>query len=148
MTGRNRSFSKEGEIYFFKDTGLFCSINISLLASLVAVRRPLCNAGADQQGMYSTKPIHWTIKSAPASPGRSRVGLALYVFSLLGNNCLKNGLQTIHIIAQGIAQRYLTSYISLYVRQIKRNFFVFCIYGKVTTSKMCNLLTEMYVTVS
>jgi hypothetical protein len=29
-------------------------------------------------------PIHWTIKSAPASPGGSRVGPALYVFSLLG----------------------------------------------------------------
>jgi hypothetical protein len=36
--------------------------------------------------MYSTRPIHWNIKSAPASPGRSRVGPALYVFSLLGLN--------------------------------------------------------------
>jgi hypothetical protein len=36
--------------------------------------------------MYSTIPIHWNIKSAPASPGRSRVGPALYVFSLLGLN--------------------------------------------------------------
>jgi hypothetical protein len=33
--------------------------------------------------MYSTIPIHWNIKSAPASPGKSRVGPALYVFSLL-----------------------------------------------------------------
>jgi hypothetical protein len=29
--------------------------------------------------MYSTIPIHWNIKSAPASPGRSCVGPALYV---------------------------------------------------------------------
>ncbi len=39
--------------------------------------------------MYSTIPIHWNIKSAPASPGRSRVGPALYLFSLLG---IFNGL--------------------------------------------------------
>ncbi len=37
--------------------------------------------------MYSTIPIHWDIKSAPASSGRSRVGPALYVFSLLGHTC-------------------------------------------------------------
>jgi hypothetical protein len=36
--------------------------------------------------MNSTIPIHRNIKSAPASPGRSRVGPALYVFSLLGVN--------------------------------------------------------------
>jgi hypothetical protein len=36
--------------------------------------------------MYSTIPIHWNIKSALASPGRSRVGPALYVFRLLGYN--------------------------------------------------------------
>jgi hypothetical protein len=29
--------------------------------------------------MYSTIPIHWNIKSASASPGRSRVGPALYL---------------------------------------------------------------------
>jgi hypothetical protein len=34
--------------------------------------------------MYSRIPIHWNIKSAPAGPGRSRAGSALYVFSLLG----------------------------------------------------------------
>ncbi len=34
--------------------------------------------------MYSIIPIHWNIKSALAIPGRSRVGPALYVFSLLG----------------------------------------------------------------
>jgi hypothetical protein len=34
--------------------------------------------------MYSSIPIHWNIKSAPASPGRSRAGPSLYVFSLLG----------------------------------------------------------------
>ncbi len=33
--------------------------------------------------MYYTVPIQRNIKSAPASPGRSRVGPALYVFSLL-----------------------------------------------------------------
>jgi hypothetical protein len=35
--------------------------------------------------MYSTIPIHWNIKSAPACPGRSRVGPAFYVFSFLGS---------------------------------------------------------------
>jgi hypothetical protein len=39
--------------------------------------------------MYSTIPIHWNIKSAPASPGRSRAGPSLYVFSLLGQNPLQ-----------------------------------------------------------
>jgi hypothetical protein len=34
--------------------------------------------------MYFTIPIHWNIKSAPASLGRSRVGPAFYVFSFLG----------------------------------------------------------------
>jgi hypothetical protein len=34
--------------------------------------------------MYSSIPIHWNIKSAPASPGRSRVEPAFYVFSFLG----------------------------------------------------------------
>jgi hypothetical protein len=33
--------------------------------------------------MYSTIPIHWNIKAAPASPGRSRAGPSLYVYSLL-----------------------------------------------------------------
>ncbi len=65
----------------------FCSISIILLASLVAGRRSQCTAGAVQQEMYSTIPIHWNIKSAPVSPGRSRVGPALYVFSLLGQDC-------------------------------------------------------------
>ncbi len=63
---------------------IFCSISIFLLASLVAGRKPQGTAGADQQGMYSTIPIHWNIKSAPARPGRSRVGPAFYVFSFLG----------------------------------------------------------------
>ncbi len=72
---------------------LFCSTSIFLLASLVAGRRPQCNAGADQQGMYSTIPIHWNIKSAPARPGRSRVGPALYAFSLMGQ-ILRLELQT------------------------------------------------------
>jgi hypothetical protein len=63
---------------------IFCLISIFLLASLVAGRRHQCNAGAVQQGMYSTIPIHWNIKSAPASPGRSHVGPAFYVFSFLG----------------------------------------------------------------
>ncbi len=61
-----------------------CSISISLLASLVAGRRPQCSAGPPQQGMYSSIPIHQNIKSAPASPGRSRAGPSLYIFSLLG----------------------------------------------------------------
>jgi hypothetical protein len=33
--------------------------------------------------MYSTIPMHWNIKSAPVSSGRSRVGPLPYVFSLL-----------------------------------------------------------------
>jgi hypothetical protein len=49
----------------------------------VAGRRPQCTAGADSQGMYSTILLHGNIKSAPASPGGSSVGPALYVFSLL-----------------------------------------------------------------
>ncbi len=52
----------------------------------MAGRRPEYTASADWQGMYSTIPIHWNIKSAPASPGRSRVGPAFYVFSFLGTN--------------------------------------------------------------
>jgi hypothetical protein len=48
----------------------------------VAGKKP--PAGADFQGMYSTIPIHWNIKSAPASPGRSQVGPDFYVFSFLG----------------------------------------------------------------
>jgi hypothetical protein len=63
---------------------IFCLISIFLLASPVAGRRPQYTAGADKQGMYSTIPIHWNIKSAPASPGRSRVGSVFYVFSFLG----------------------------------------------------------------
>jgi hypothetical protein len=58
---------------------IFCSISILLLAGLVAGSRPQCTADVDLQGIYSTIPMHWNIKSAPASPGRSRVGPALYV---------------------------------------------------------------------
>ncbi len=58
-----------------------CSISNSLLASLLAGRKPQCTPGADYLRMYL--PIHWNIKSSPASPGRSRVGPALYVLSLL-----------------------------------------------------------------
>jgi hypothetical protein len=41
--------------------------------------------------MYSTIPIHWNIKSAPASPGRSHVGAAFYVFSFLAKYYPKLG---------------------------------------------------------
>ncbi len=41
-------------------------------------------AGCPPFSLSVTVPIHWNIKSPPASPGRSRVGPALYVFSLLG----------------------------------------------------------------
>jgi hypothetical protein len=58
---------------------IFGLISIILLVSLVASRTPQCIAGADQQRMYSTIPVHWNIKSAPASPGRSHVGPALYL---------------------------------------------------------------------
>jgi hypothetical protein len=52
---------------------IFCSITIFLLASLMTGRRPQYNAGAEWPGIYSTIPIHWNIKSAPASQDRSRV---------------------------------------------------------------------------
>jgi hypothetical protein len=76
---RPQSTQSAGPVRFL----IFCTVSIIVLASLVAGRRPQCNAGAVQQGMYSSIPIHWDIKSAPASSGRSRVGSALYVFSLL-----------------------------------------------------------------
>jgi hypothetical protein len=53
--------------------------------------------------MYSTIPIHWYINSAPASPGRSRAGLALYVFSLLGHKRQLGGERTVYM--QGRQQR-------------------------------------------
>ncbi len=73
---------------------IFCSRSIFLLASLVAGRRHQYNAGAVQQGMYSTIPIYWNIKSAPASPGRSRVGPAFYVSSFLGHSILSGTAHT------------------------------------------------------
>ncbi len=76
-----QSRQSAGPVRFF----IFCSISIFLLAGLVAGRRPQCTAGAPEQRMHSTIPIHWNIKSASASPGRSRVGPALYEFSLLRN---------------------------------------------------------------
>jgi hypothetical protein len=78
-----QSIQSDGPVRFL----IFFSLSIFLLASLVAGRRLQCTAGTvrtDLQGMYSTIPIHWNIKSAPASPGRCRVGSSLYVFCLLG----------------------------------------------------------------
>jgi hypothetical protein len=65
---------------------IFCSISIFLLASLVAgtVEDPSVILVQSSRECTFIIPIHWNIKSAPASPGRSRVGPALYVFSLLG----------------------------------------------------------------
>ncbi len=58
---------------------IFCSISICLLANLLAHRTP----SGLQQGMYSIIPLHWNIKSPPASPGRSHVGPALqYMYSI------------------------------------------------------------------
>jgi hypothetical protein len=51
--------------------------------------------------MYSTRPIHWNIKSAPASPGRSFAGPALYVCRLLGGLVIKK---------MGYLRRKLTTY--------------------------------------
>jgi hypothetical protein len=65
---------------------IFCSISIFLPACLVTGTVGDPSGLLVQQGMYSTIPIHWNIKSSPASPGRSRVGPALYVFSLLGRD--------------------------------------------------------------
>jgi hypothetical protein len=58
----------------------------------VTGRRPQCSAGAVQQGVYSIGPIHWNIQSSPASPGRSRFGPALYLFSLLELDISKYGI--------------------------------------------------------
>ncbi len=80
-----QSTQSAGPVRFF----IFCSISIFLLARQVAGKGPQCSAGPPQQRMYSTIPIHWNIKSAPASPGRSRAGPALHVFSLLGINHLQ-----------------------------------------------------------
>jgi hypothetical protein len=60
---------------------LFCSISIIPLASLVAGRRPQCTV-AGNIILHHIYPLKY--QTAPASPGRSRVGPALYVFSLLG----------------------------------------------------------------
>ncbi len=63
-----------GPVRFF----IFCSISIFLLASLVANRNPsVILEHSSRECTYSTIAIHWNIKSAPASPGRSRVGPAL-----------------------------------------------------------------------
>ncbi len=77
---KSQSTQSAGPVRFM----IFCSISIFLLASLVTGKRPRRNSSAQQQGMYSIIPIHWNIKSAPASLSRRRVGPALYVFSLLG----------------------------------------------------------------
>jgi hypothetical protein len=62
---------------------IFCSISIFLLSSLVAGKGPQCSAG--HCGRECTPPYLSTgiSKSAPASPGRSRAGPSLYIFSLL-----------------------------------------------------------------
>ncbi len=57
---------------------IVCSMSIFLLASLVAGRRPQCTVAGNV--LYHTYPL----KSHAASPGRSHVGPALYVFSLWG----------------------------------------------------------------
>jgi hypothetical protein len=74
ITAGPQSTQSDGSVRFL----IFCSISISLLASLVAGIKPQCSAGPQYQGMYSSIPIHWNIKSAPASPGRKRAGPSLY----------------------------------------------------------------------
>ncbi len=62
---------------------IYCLISIFLLASLVAGRRHhIMLVQISRDVPHHT--IHRNIKSALASPGRSRVGPALYIFSLLG----------------------------------------------------------------
>jgi hypothetical protein len=68
--------------------------------------------------MYSTKPIHWNIKVALASPGRSRVGPALYVFSLLG----LTSLYRVGILKQNAKSQY-SGIPGFEVRQNSKNFF-------------------------
>jgi hypothetical protein len=48
--------------------------------------------------MYTTIPIHWNIKSAPAGPGRSRAGPALYVFILLDSGSGIESLEIYHTV--------------------------------------------------
>jgi hypothetical protein len=57
-----------------------CSISIFLLASLVTGRRPRCTVAGNV--LYHTNPLEYQICSS--QKGRSRVGPAIYVFSLLG----------------------------------------------------------------
>jgi hypothetical protein len=79
---KQQSAQSTGPVCFL----IFCSISMFLLASLLAGRRPQCSAGTVQQGMYSIRPIYQNSKPSPASPGRSRVGPVLCLFSLLGLN--------------------------------------------------------------
>ncbi len=115
-TSRRQRTQSAGPVRFLK----FCSISISLLASLVAGRKTQCSAGSDQQGMYSTIPIHWNITSAPASPGRSRVGPVLYVNSLLAlADSEAQRLSVHHIVAE--ARRQLDKAMVLYNYRAKSN---------------------------
>ncbi len=57
---------------------IFWSISIFQLSCLLVGRRAQCTVAG-----IVLHHIHWNIKSSPASPGRSRVGPALYEFSLL-----------------------------------------------------------------
>jgi hypothetical protein len=61
--------------------------------------------------MYSTIPIHWYIKSAPASPGRSRAGPSLYVFSLLVHNQQRSAKELRDRYAQGATADVLYTFI-------------------------------------
>jgi hypothetical protein len=75
VMSQTQSTQSAGPVRFL----IFCSISIFLLDSLVAGRRLQWTAGADKQGMYSIIRIHWNIKTALASQGRSRAGPALYI---------------------------------------------------------------------
>ncbi len=71
--------------------------------------------------MYSTIPIHWNIWSAPASPGRSRVGPALYEFSLLGSYLLQFTIPSILLLlctVHALQVYILLSYSTLYMASV------------------------------
>jgi hypothetical protein len=70
--------------------------------------------------MYSTIPIRRNIKPAPASPGRSRVGPALYVCSLLGvSSCQSITVQVpIHNLAGGGRSVRAKNVVSLFQKLI------------------------------
>ncbi len=79
---RPQSTQSDDPVHFL----IFCSLSISPLASLVADRRPQCNAGADS--WECTLPYLSTGISNLLQPAQAEVvlgQLSTYIFSLLGS---------------------------------------------------------------